>query len=275
MNNMKGIDVIIPVHKYTPEIAELLTKCLQSVKEMAVMGQNNKINTDIKVVGPALPSEEIIKLIEWTTEFTSFSIVDNKGETDFCSQVNFAVENECKNDYFMVVEFDDMVTPKWLNMALPYIQSRPKCPVFLPLVETYDMKAPTIPMHYINELGWSSAFTENELGSINNSALQDYCNFNLTGAIINRSAFIKAGGLKPSIKLSFNYELLLRLAHLYNEVYVVPKVGYFHFVNREDSLTSEYHRTMSQEEGSWWIKLAIEEYQYKKDRKKTYSPDEK
>lgn len=274
MNNMKGIDVIIPVHKYNTDIAELLTKCLQSIKDMAVMSQNN-IETHVQIVGPSLPSDEIMKLIEWSTEFSTFNVVDNPTETDFCSQVNFAVENVCKNDYFMVVEFDDIVTPKWLNMALPYIKARPKCPVFLPLVETYDIKMPTIPMHYINELGWSSAFTENELGVINNSALQDYCNFNLTGGIINRSAFVKAGGLKPSIKLSFNYELLLRLTHLYNEIYVVPKVGYFHFVNREDSLTSEYHRTMSQEEGSWWIKLAIDEHQYKKDRKKIYSPDEK
>jgi hypothetical protein len=68
--------------------------------------------------------------------------------------------------------------------------------------------------------------------------------------------------------------LLLRLTNLYNDIYVVPKVGYFHFVNREDSLTTEYHNTMTQEEGSWWIKLALQEYQYKRDREKTYSPDE-
>ena len=32
---------------------------------------------------------------------------------------------------------------------------------------------------------------------------------------------------------------------------------------------------MTQEEGSWWIKLATQEYLFKKDRNKTYNPDEK
>jgi hypothetical protein len=173
----------------------------------------------------------------------------------------------------MIVEFDDMVTPKWINMCLPYINNRTKCPLFLPLVETYDIKNPSIPINYINEIAWSSSFTENELGVLTESALLDYCNFNLTAAIIKKNEFIKSGGLKPSIKLSFGYELLLRLAHLYQEVFVVPKVGYFHFVNRENSLTNEYHKTMDQEEGSWWIKLATEEYLFKKDRNKVYSPD--
>ena len=100
--------------------------------------------------------------------------------------------------------------------------------------------------------------------------MKDYCNFNITGGIFNKNNFISAGGLKPSIKLSFGYELLLRLSKLFGEVYVIPKVGYFHFINREDSLTSEYHKTMTKEEGSWWINLATEEYLYKKDRKKIY-----
>jgi hypothetical protein len=198
---------------------------------------------------------------------------NNSGEYDFCSQVNFAVNNVCKNDYFMIVEFDDMVTPKWLNMVKPYIETREKCPVFLPLVETYDIKKPTTPLYYINEIGWSSSFVEEELGSLNKTLLLDYCNFNITGAVIRRNDFIKSGCLKPSIKLSFGYELLLRFANLFKEVFVVPKVGYFHFVNREGSLTSRYHNEMTQEEGSWWIKLATEEYQYKKDRKKIYTPD--
>jgi hypothetical protein len=272
---MKGIDIIIPVHEYNPEVSELLKRCLESIQAMALVNKDMNLCTDVCVVGPSLPTEEINKLIEWDAEFTSFNIVENSGKIDFCSQVNYAVENGCHNEYFIVVEFDDIVTAKWVKMALPYIESRPKCPIFLPLVEVYDIQNPNAPLHYINELGWSSSFAENELGSLTNAALQDYCNFNFTGSIVKRSDFIKAGGLKPSIKLAFGYELLLRLAHFNKEVYVVPKVGYFHFVNRDNSLTSEYHRTMTQEEGSWWIKLAIEECQHKKDRNKTYSPDEK
>ena len=275
IKEMNGIDIIVPVHKYDENIASLLKRCLTSIDEMAIVSQEYGIKVVVHVVGDSnLPSEEITNMVDFKTEFDSFNVHENiTGELDFCSQVNFVVNNCCKNDYFMVVEFDDVVTSKWLIMAKPYIETRKKCPIFLPLVEAYDFNNPSMPLHYINEIGWSSLFAENELGSLNNTALHDYCNFNFTGAIVKRNEFIKAGCLKPSIKLSFGYELLLRLTNLYEEVYVVPKVGYFHFINREDSLTSEYHDTMSKEEGSWWIKLATEEYQYKKDRKKTYIPD--
>lgn len=270
---MKGLDIIIPVHKYNDDVQTLLKRCLTSIKDMATQN-GGKFDIDVHVVGPnTLPSDEILSLVECSVDKYMLKVHENTGELDFASQVNFAVSNVCKHDYFMIVEFDDMVTPKWLNMVMPYMEERPKCSVFLPLVEVYDIKNPSVPLHYINEIGWSSSFAENELGAISNSALQDYCNFNFTGSIVKKTDFIKAGGLKPSMKLSFNYELLLRLTNLYNDIYVVPKVGYFHFVNREDSLTSEYHNTMSQEEGSWWIKLALQEYQYKRDREKTYSTD--
>lgn len=272
---MKGIDIVIPVHKYDENVEALLTRCLASIKDMAIEAKNINVNTDVIVVGPSLPSENIMKLIDWSDEFTSFNVVDNTSDaTDFCSQVNLAVKEQCSNDYFMVVEYDDMVTPKWVKTAVPYILQKKKTSVFLPLVEVYDFSSPNMPIHYINEIGWSSSFAENELGSLNLDALTTYCNFNVTGGIIKKNEFLKAGGYKPSIKLSFGYELLMRMANLYGEVFIIPKVGYYHFVNREDSLTSEYHRTMSQEEGAWWIKLAGQEYHFKKDRNKTYSPDE-
>ena len=273
-NKMKALDIIIPVHKFNEEVSLLLKRSLTSVNEMADKAKSIGIEVDLYIVASPDVPNNIIENIEQPIGFRSFGIYDNKdGVYDFCSQVNYAVNNLCKNDYFMVVEFDDIVTPKWVNMSLPYINERKKCPIFLPLVEAYDINNPTKPIHYINEIAWSSTFTENELGVLTIDALKDYCNFNITGAIINKNSFVKAGGLKPSIKLSFGYELILRLTNTFNESFVVPKVGYFHFVNREDSLTSEYYRTMTQEEGSWWIKLATEEYTYKKDRNKTYNPD--
>lgn len=272
MITMKGIDIIIPVHKYNENISSLLKRCLSSIKDMAIESSDSGINFDIHVVGDSsLPHDEIMNLIEWGGEFNTFNVSENNtGKMDFCSQVNYAVTELCTNDYFMIVEFDDMVTKKWVNMALPYIKEMKKCPLFLPLTEIYDINSFKTPLLYVNEIAWSSAFVDGELGVLNNSSLHDYYNFNVTGAIIKRTDFIKSGCFKPSIKLSFGYELMLRLTHLFGDIFVVPKVGYFHFVNRDDSLTSEYHRIMTNEEGSWWIKLALDEYQYKKDRNKTY-----
>lgn len=272
---MKKVDIVIPVHKYDEDVKALLTRCLTSVKAMAEVSKGANIRTDLSIVGPALPGEDIKKLIDWTDEFASFNIIDNTtGENDFCSQVNFAVTEKCQNDYFMVVEYDDMVTPKWLTMAAPYVEKRKKVSVFLPLVELYDITNTEMPQGYVNELAWSSSFAQNELGELDLEALKEYCNFNLTGAIIRRNEFIKAGALKPSIKLSFNYELLMRMANLYGTIFVIPKVGYYHFIGRPDSLTNSYHSTMSQKEGAWWISLANQEYHFKKDRKKEYSPEE-
>jgi hypothetical protein len=122
---------------------------------------------------------------------------------------------------------------------------------------------------YINETAWASAFSE-EIGYLDIDALEAYYNFNMTGAIINTETFKTIGGLKPSIKISFWYEFLLRMVYNNHRVYVIPKMCYRHTVNRKDSLTNEYINTISQEEGAWWIELAQQEYFFKNDRNKTY-----
>lgn len=271
---MKGIDIIIPVHMYNEEVYALLRRCLNSVNFMAEECLKKDIKVDVKIVGVTDIPENIYTQLENPCVFNSFNIIENTtGNMDFCSQVNFGVE-QCKNDYFMIVEYDDMVTPKWVVSAIPYMEQHQKCPIFLPLNEIYDINENKKPIGYLNEIGWSSSFVDNELGSLTNDLLKEYYNFNITGGIIKKNEFKKAGGLKPSIKISFGYELLLRLSNLYSEVFIIPKVGYFHFINRPDSLTSYYHSNITQEEGAWWIKLATQEYHFKKDRNKEYNPNE-
>jgi hypothetical protein len=51
---------------------------------------------------------------------------------------------------------------------------------------------------------------------------------------------------------------------------VIPKVGYYHFVNREGSMSDVYAKTMSEKEADWWIDLSEKEYFFKKDRNKIY-----
>ena len=54
------------------------------------------------------------------------------------------------------------------------------------------------------------------------------------------------------------------------DVFVIPKVGYFHLVNRNGSLATDYAQNMSDRESEFWVELARKEYLYKTDRKKTY-----
>ena len=64
-------------------------------------------------------------------------------------------------------------------------------------------------------------------------AVQDYLNFNMSGAVIRKKDFVSLGGLKTSMKLVFWYEFLLRALYKQKKFYVVPKVGYIHTAIRQ------------------------------------------
>ncbi len=254
---MKNLTILIPVHKFNTEIETYLKRAIESVPK----------GVKYCVVCPDEVRRELIK----ADMFSSFKnwVVTN-GETDFCSMVNVGVES-CDTEYFSVLEFDDCYTPNVVTSALPYIEvNEPNTKVFLTIQELYDAaKGDMEAVGYINETAWASAFSD-EIGFLDIESLEAYYNFNATGAIINTAFFKKIGGLKPSIKISFWYEFLLRCIYNQGKVYVVPKVCYKHTVNRTDSLTLEYTDTIGQEEGAWWIELAQEEYFFNEDRKKTY-----
>ena len=151
-----------------------------------------------------------------------------------------------------------------------YIDTGDNVSVYLPLTEVYDYDKKTYgPVGYINEAVWASSFSE-KIGYFDHECLQDYLLFNMTGGVFRTKDFIEVGGLKESIKLSFWYEFLLRAINKEKNIFVIPKIGYFHIVNRPESLAVEYISNMSERESDFWIELARKEYLYKKDRNKTY-----
>ena len=86
--------------------------------------------------------------------------------------------------------------------------------------------------------------------------------------------FLSLGGLKASMELVFWYEFLMRALYKEKRVFVIPKIGYFHLVNRPGCMTTKYAETMSEKEADWWIDLAKKEYFFPQDRKKTYTDNE-
>ena len=92
----------------------------------------------------------------------------------------------------------------------------------------------------------------------------------MTGSVFNTDDWNEVGGLKPSIKLTFWYEYMLRATNKDQKIFVVPKVGYNHYMGRKDSLTENYRNNMSKEEQEFWFKLAKKEYFFKEDRNKTF-----
>jgi hypothetical protein len=78
------------------------------------------------------------------------------------------------------------------------------------------------------------------------------------------------GKLKPSIKLTFIYEFLLRLTFKDVRIMTVPKFGYKHVNQRPNSLFASYKETMNPVEAKWWLQTAKKEYYFTNDRKITY-----
>lgn len=255
---MKDVTVIIPVHKFNEEIKDLLNTAFESIKN------NQETYTFGKLIPMVVAPAEILEEIgENFGEQVNYHSCVNTGDTDFCSQINTAVK-KVTTEYFSILEFDDMYADNWFKMAHDYFYTNESVSLFMPINIITDIEHKHF--QYVNEIAWSSSFSQ-EIGYLDFDCLQDYTSFNLTGGIFNTNDFVTIGGFKPSIKVAFNYELLLRMTKKELKVFVVPKEGYMHVIGREDSLTDEYNKTLTEKDILKWFSLAKTEYMYTEDRK--------
>lgn len=249
---MKELAVIIPMHEFGKENIELLNKAVESVPE------------GIKVILSCKKGIDGRKLKGVDERVVVFA--ESDGDS-FAELVNTAVD-KIEEKWFSILEFDDTYTPIWYDNAKKYIEFMPSTSVFMYLEDITDFNDGKY-IGFGNEAAWASAFS-NEIGFIDNDCLQNYFDFYMTGSIFNTADWKEVGGLKPSIKITFWYEWLLRATNKSKTVYVIPKVGYNHKLGRKGSLIETYKSTIDQEETQWWFDLAKREMYYKEDRKKTY-----
>lgn len=253
---MLDLTVIVPVHIYDDNTKALLDRALKSLE--TVKGYND---LQILFVGP----DKVLPKIK--DDFKGKALFVKSKEADFSTQINTAV-NKVSSKYFSILEFDDVYTQTWFENVEKYMSLDEEISVFLPLTEIISNDTNEM-MGYVNEAVWASSFSE-ELGYLDHECLENYMNFNTTGGVFKTEDFVDVGMLKTSMKLTFWYEFLLRAIYNGKKVYVVPKVGYKHYVMRPDSLSYNYSNTMQPEEADWWIDLAKKEYLYKRDRNKIY-----
>lgn len=253
---MKKLTIIVPVEKYGAAEKTLLKKAISSINV-------EDIDYEVAIVGP----KSIMKGIK--KDYPNARIIENEGSTDVCSQINLAVDTA--GEYFSVLEIDDWYSSTWFKNVMDHINNETESiSLYLPLTEIVDFNKPDDgSVYYINEAVLASSFSD-RLGFIDLHCIEDYFNFNLTGGVFNTADFIEVGKLKPSIKLTFWYEYLLRATQFAKVTYVIPKVGYFHTIGRADCLMSRYKNEMDQDEADWWVELARKEYFFKNDRQKTY-----
>jgi hypothetical protein len=254
---MRDLTIIIPVvNMNNTNNQELLKRAVNSVDDSAILIVGS--NTDIEVVeslGLTKPARVLI---------------NKNDDTSYPFQVNLGVK-DVKTKYFSVLEFDDVFTPIWFNNVQTYIDNDvTETFAYFPLTEVIDIEYG--PIGYANEAVWASSFSE-EIGCYDLQCIEDYLNFNVSGAIFKTEDFVSLGMLKASMKLTFWYEFLLRALYKGKRIFVIPKVGYHHFIGREDSLTSTYANNMSETEANWWIDLAKKEYFFPHDRNKIYQEE--
>jgi hypothetical protein len=252
---MKNLTIIIPVFNLNDVKVNLLSRAIESVDDSNILIVG--VKSDIEKV--VIPKDKTIK-----------TLINDSDNTTYPYQVNLAVQN-VNTDYFSVLEYDDTYTPIWFKNLGQYMENDTEDTfAFLPLTEVIDTELG--PIGYANEAVWASSFSE-EIGCYDVQSLEDYLDFNTSGGVFKVSDFKSLGMLKSSMKLTFWYEFLLRALYKGKRIFVIPKVGYLHYVGNEDTLTSIYMNNMDEKEANWWIDLAKKEYFFPHDRNKKYTEE--
>jgi hypothetical protein len=256
-----NISIILPVHELNEVTKPMFANAIKSVTEQTLRPD------ELVIVAPK-GSETLnyIKSFDFGDYKKSVVIAENDGETDFASQVNFGVTNTT-TEWFSILEFDDEYANIWFKNVVEYKKAHTNVDLFMPIIIDVDSIGNFI--GFTNEAVWANSFSD-ELGILDNSALLTYQNFNIDGMVIRKATYEEFGGFKPSIKLTFIYEFLLRMTFKDVKVMVIPRFGYKHVNQREGSLFSSYKETLDPIEARWWLSTAKKEYYFPNDRKITY-----
>ena len=105
----------------------------------------------------------------------------------------------------------------------------------------------------------------------------NYQNFQTSGMVVKKSTYQDNGGFKPSFKLTFVYEFLLRLTYNSAQIMTIPRIGYKHMNLREGSIFWSYkngQNKITDDEVTFWIESAKKEHFFTSDRNIKYEPQE-
>lgn len=255
-NKASNITVILPVHNLDNVTEKTLPYAIKSVTDQVV-------RPNLLIVASTAVYD---KVLEMAKDVEDCVVIENKGETDFASQIDFGVAN-ITTKWFSILEYDDEYANIWFKNVVKYQEAHPDIELFLPIIVDVNDKSEFI--GFTNEAVWAQSFSD-ELGYLDNSALLTYQNFNIDGMVMTKEIFDANGGFKKNIKLTFTYEFLLRMTFKDVKTMVIPKFGYKHINQREGSLFHSYKDEMDPTEANWWLAQAKKEYYFEKDRAITY-----
>jgi glycosyltransferase involved in cell wall biosynthesis len=263
MNNTLSLSVILPIKSSkAKDFDEYFEKAISSLKnqqtkfeELVIIHTQEESLIDI-LNGYDFGDLNVTKLL-WDKE------------PNYSDQVNYGIK-KAKGEWVSLFEFDDEYSSIWFKNVQKYIESFPEVQMFLPVVVETDEKG--LFAGFTNEATFAANFSQ-EMGILTNDTLQDYQNFQTAGSVFKKSIVEDFGGFKPSVKLTFIYEFLLRLT--YNSVLImtIPRLGYKHVNLREGSIFWNYkfgENKMVEDEVKFWIQAAKREYFFTDDRSIKY-----
>ena len=265
--NTNKISVILPI-KTAKAIGfeDFFDKCIQSVKY-----QKDFLSELIIVHG----DEDLLKNYLTSYDFEDLNVrLEMWSELpNFSKQVNHGV-SVSNSDWCSILEFDDEYSNIWFKNATNYMNIYKDVDVFLPIVVDVDDKL--VFAGFTNEATFA-ANVSSEIGILTNETLQTFQNFQISGMVFKKKKFLEMGGLKSNLRLTFGYELFLRLTHNSCKIMTIPRIGYKHMNLREGSIFWNYKNgedKMSQDEAKFWIDSAKKEYFYTNDREIKYEPQD-
>lgn len=184
---------------------------------------------------------------------------------NFAEQVNHGARI-ANSKWITIFEFDDEYSNIWFNNVDKFSKSYPNVDCFLPIV--IDVTENGQFAGFTNEATFAVNIS-NEMGILNNETLQSFQNFQLSGMVIKKSSFVDFGMLKASFKLTFGYEMFLRLTQNSVKIMTIPRIGYKHTNLRQGSIFWNYKNgdeILSKEEVKFWIDSAKKESFFIVDR---------
>jgi glycosyltransferase involved in cell wall biosynthesis len=266
MSNKLSLSVILPIKSSKAKnFDEYFKNAIDSIKNQQV---------ELEELLIVHTSEE--SLIEFLNnyDFENLNVTKLLWDKDpnYCDQVNYGIKN-AKGKWVSLFEFDDEYASIWFKNVKKYTEAYPEVQMFLPVVVEVDEKG--VFAGFTNEATFAANFTQ-EMGILTNETLQDYQNFQTAGCVFKKEIIEDFGGFKPSIKLTFIYEFLLRLTYNSVSIMTIPRLGYKHTNMREGSIFWNYkfgESKMIEDEVRFWIQTAKKEYFFPDDRVIKYQSD--
>ena len=265
--NKFDVSVILPIKSGKSNgFTEYFEKCIESLK-IQKMGFSELII----VHTPETYLVDYIKGFDFGD--LNVRMISWDKEPNYSAQINHGAR-EAKSEWISFFEIDDEYSSIWFKNVDMYSKSYPDTQVFLPIVVDTDAQGKFA--GFTNEATFAANFTP-EMGVLTNETLHDYQNFQTSGMVIKKESFLDFGLFKPSFKLTFGYELLLRLTHNSIRIMSIPRIGYKHTNLRDGSIFWNYKNgedRLTEEEVKFWIDSAKKEYFFIHDRAIKFEPQQ-